>query len=75
VQYVCWSSVPRYWRFPRSVALAQGQGLLRKELRWRKKMTPVLDDRLNVNRDAPDLSGCEWILVRFSLTELPQIWM
>jgi lipopolysaccharide/colanic/teichoic acid biosynthesis glycosyltransferase len=48
--------------------------VLRKELRCGKNGRPFWMYRLNVNRDAPDLSGCEWILVRFSLTELPQIW-
>jgi len=48
--------------------------VLRKELRCGKNGRPFSMYRLNVNRDAPDLSGCEWILVRFSLTELPQLW-
>ena len=48
--------------------------VFRKELRCGKKGHPFWMYRLNVDREAPDLSGCEWVLVRFSITELPQIW-
>ena len=48
--------------------------VLRKELRCGKKGRPFWMYRLNVDREAPDLSGCEWVLVRFSITELPQLW-
>jgi lipopolysaccharide/colanic/teichoic acid biosynthesis glycosyltransferase len=48
--------------------------VLRKELRCGKNGRPFCMYRLNVDRWAPDLSGCEWILARFSMTELPQLW-
>jgi len=48
--------------------------VLRKELRCGKNGRPFYMYRLNVDRWAPDLSGCEWILARFSMTELPQLW-
>jgi lipopolysaccharide/colanic/teichoic acid biosynthesis glycosyltransferase len=48
--------------------------VFRKELRCGKNGHPFWMCRLNVNRAAPDLSECERILVRFSLTELPQLW-
>ncbi len=48
--------------------------VFRKELRCGKNGHPFWMCRLNVNRDAPDLSDYERILVRFSLTELLQLW-
>jgi len=48
--------------------------VLRKDLRCGKDERPFWMYRLNVDRWAPDLAGCEWILARFSVTELPQLW-
>jgi lipopolysaccharide/colanic/teichoic acid biosynthesis glycosyltransferase len=48
--------------------------VLRREIRCGKNGRPFCMYRLNVDRWAPDLSGCEWILARFSMTELPQLW-
>lgn len=48
--------------------------VLRKDLRCGKDGRQFWMYRLNVDRWAPDLSGCEWILARFSVTELPQLW-
>jgi lipopolysaccharide/colanic/teichoic acid biosynthesis glycosyltransferase len=53
---------------------SQKDKVLRKELRCGKKGRLFWMYRLNVDREAPDLSGCEWVLVRFSITELPQLW-
>ena len=53
---------------------SQREKVLRKELRCGKKGRQFWMYRLNVDREAPDLSGCEWVLVRFSITELPQLW-
>jgi lipopolysaccharide/colanic/teichoic acid biosynthesis glycosyltransferase len=48
--------------------------VLKRELRCGKNGRQFWMYRLNVDREAPDLSGCEWVLVRFSVTELPQLW-
>jgi lipopolysaccharide/colanic/teichoic acid biosynthesis glycosyltransferase len=48
--------------------------VLKRELRCGKNGGQFWMCRLNVDREAPDLSGCEWVLVRFSVTELPQLW-
>jgi lipopolysaccharide/colanic/teichoic acid biosynthesis glycosyltransferase len=53
---------------------SQKDKVLRKELRCGKKGRLFWMYRLNVDREAPNLSGCEWVLVRFSITELPQLW-
>jgi lipopolysaccharide/colanic/teichoic acid biosynthesis glycosyltransferase len=46
----------------------------RRELRCGKNGNPFWMYRLNIDRDAPVLDGFERVLVRFSLTELPQLW-
>lgn len=48
--------------------------VLKKDLRCGKDGRPFWMYRLNVDRWAPDLPGCEWIFARFSVTELPQLW-
>lgn len=53
---------------------ARKDKVFRKELRCGKNGRPFWMHRFNVDREAPDLSGCEWVLVRFSITELPQLW-
>jgi lipopolysaccharide/colanic/teichoic acid biosynthesis glycosyltransferase len=45
-----------------------------KEIRSGRNGRPFLMHRLNVDRDAPDLVGLQQFLVKFSLTELPQLW-
>jgi len=46
----------------------------RKELRCGKNGHPFWMRRLNIDRDASDLTTYERILAQFSLTELPQLW-
>src|SRR6266567_8283402 len=47
---------------------------LQKERRCGKNGRPFGMYRLDVDRDAPNLSSYERFLARFSLTELPQLW-
>ena len=46
----------------------------RKEQRCGKEGVPFWMYRLNIDRAGEHLRGYEWILARFSLTELPQLW-
>jgi lipopolysaccharide/colanic/teichoic acid biosynthesis glycosyltransferase len=46
----------------------------RTELRCGRHGVPFCMHRLNVDRDAPGLSGYERLLAQLSLTELPQLW-
>jgi lipopolysaccharide/colanic/teichoic acid biosynthesis glycosyltransferase len=51
----------------------KGQGL-KPELRCGKNGRPFWLYRLNVDRDAPNLSCQDRLLLQLSLTELPQLW-